>query len=64
MDEDVLWIITPEERAQFMALSTNDERDPNTSNYQTTIMTRKDVDIKFLDTCRCGEFLLGSPRSN
>ena len=27
VNEDVLWIITPEERAQFMALSTNDERD-------------------------------------
>jgi hypothetical protein len=40
------------------------KRDPNTSNYQTTIVTRKDVDIKFLDTCGCGEFLLESPRSN
>ena len=152
VDEDVLWIITPEERAQFMALSTNDERDefirqfwqrrdagmpgvdansfrgehyrrlayanqhfaasmpgwktdrgriyimygapysieahvgtakpyelwhyreirefapakrdPNTSTYQTTIVTRKDVDMKFLDTCGCGEYLLQSPRSN
>ena len=27
VDEDVLWIITPKERGQFMALSTNDERD-------------------------------------
>ncbi len=153
VDEDVLWIITPKERAQFMALSTNDERDefirqfwqrrdagmpgvdansfrgehyrrlayanqhfaaslpgwktdrgriyimygpphsieahtvgtakpyelwhyreirefapaerdPKTSTYQTTIVTRKDVDMKFLDTCGCGEFLLQSPRSN
>ena len=40
------------------------ERDPKTSTYQTTIVTRKDVDMKFLDTCRCGEFLLQSPRSN
>ena len=27
VDEDVRWIITPEERLQFMKLSTNDERD-------------------------------------
>lgn len=27
LDEDVVWIITPKERAQFMNLSNNDERD-------------------------------------
>jgi hypothetical protein len=31
---------------------------PGTLNYKTTIVTRKDVDMKFVDVCRCGEFQL------
>jgi GWxTD domain-containing protein len=34
------------------------EREPGTPNYKTTIVTRKDVDMKFVDACRCGEFHL------
>lgn len=149
LDEDVLWIITPEERATFLNLSTNEERDqfirqfwqrrdtgpsgganvraehyrrvayanqhfaasmpgwktdrgkiyimygsPNsieahpsgegqpfeiwhydeirgsapaqqeqgTPGYKTTIVTRKDVDLKFVDACYCGEFRLQPAR--
>jgi GWxTD domain-containing protein len=29
-----------------------------TPNYKTTIVTRKDVDMKFVDVCHCGEFQL------
>ena len=145
LDEDVLWIIAPEERAAFLKLSTNEERDefirqfwqrrnagapaginvraehyrrvayanqhfaagvpgwksdrgriyimygpPNsieahpvgatqpyelwhyreikelgpperehgTPNEKTTIVTRKDVDMKFIDACHCGVYQL------
>ena len=34
------------------------EHVPGTLNYKTTIVTRKDVDMKFVDVCRCGEFQL------
>src|ERR1700733_8197273 len=34
------------------------EHVPGTLNYKTTIVTRKDVDMKFVDICRCGEFQL------
>jgi len=151
LDEDVRWIITPEERAGFMKLPTNDERDefikqfwlrrdpqpedakntyraehyrriayanthfaagipgwktdrgriyivygrpdsidshPNggvdsagkpfevwhygliqeygapeqeTLGYKTTVVTRKDVDMKFDDICSCGDYRLQSP---
>jgi GWxTD domain-containing protein len=150
VDEDVLWIIAPEERAAFLKLSTNEERDefirqfwqrrdagapaginvraehyrrlayanqhfaaglpgwktdrgriyimygpPNsidaypvgvpqpyelwhyreikefgpaeqeqgTQNYKTTIVTRKDIDMKFVDACHCGEFRLQAARN-
>jgi GWxTD domain-containing protein len=150
VDEDVLWIIAPEERAAFLKLSTDEERDefirqfwqrrdagapggtnvraehyrrvayanqhfaagnpgwktdrgriyivygpPNsieahpvgvaqpyelwhyreikefgpaeqqrgTQNYKTTIVTRKDVDMKFVDACHCGEFQLQPVRN-
>jgi GWxTD domain-containing protein len=34
------------------------ERDPGTLDYKTTVVTRKDVDMKFVDACRCGEYQL------
>jgi GWxTD domain-containing protein len=34
------------------------EHVPGTLNYKTTIVTRKDVDMKFVDVCHCGEFQL------
>src|ERR1700691_3600852 len=39
------------------------EHVPGTLNYKTTIVTRKDVDMKFVDICRCGEFQLQPVRN-
>ena len=34
------------------------EQEQGTLAYKTTMVTRKDVDMKFVDACRCGEFQL------
>jgi hypothetical protein len=34
------------------------ERARTALDYKTTIVTRKDFDIKFVDVCHCGEFQL------
>ena len=39
------------------------EQVQGTPNYKTTIVTRKDVDMKFVDACRCGEFQLQPARN-
>jgi GWxTD domain-containing protein len=38
------------------------EQEQGTSNYKTTIVTRNDVDMKFVDACHCGEFQLQPAR--
>jgi hypothetical protein len=39
------------------------EQEQGTQNYKTTIMTRKDIDMKFVDACHCGEFQLQPVRN-
>jgi hypothetical protein len=39
------------------------EQQRGTQNYKTTIVTRKDVDMKFVDACHCGEFQLQPVRN-
>jgi GWxTD domain-containing protein len=39
------------------------EQVTGTLNYKTTIVTRKDVDMKFADLCHCGEFQLQPVRN-
>jgi GWxTD domain-containing protein len=39
------------------------EQEQGKQNYKTTIVTRKDVDMKFVDACHCGEFQLQPPRN-
>jgi GWxTD domain-containing protein len=39
------------------------EQEQGTQNYKTTIVTRKDVDMKFVDACHCGEFQLQPVRN-
>jgi GWxTD domain-containing protein len=39
------------------------EQEQGTPNYKTTIVTRNDVDVKFVDACHCGEFQLQPARN-
>jgi GWxTD domain-containing protein len=39
------------------------EQEQSTQNYKTTIVTRKDVDMKFVDACHCGDFHLQPVRN-
>jgi GWxTD domain-containing protein len=39
------------------------EQEQGTPNYKTTLVTRKDVDMKFVDACHCGEFRLQPARN-
>jgi GWxTD domain-containing protein len=39
------------------------EQEQGTPNYKTAIVTRNDVDMKFVDACHCGEFQLQPARN-